>query len=129
MTLRIEHIGIWVSDLDVVARFYATYLSAEIGDLYRNPAKGFASRFLKFSGGARLELMTRTDVIERNPTELLGLAHVAVEIGDESAVDSLAARLEADGLLLAKPRRTGDGYYECVARDPEGNRIELMARR
>ena len=72
--------------------------------------------------------MTRTDVTGRSAAELLGLAHVAIVIGDEAAVDALAARFRADGVTVdSGPRRTGDGYYECVVRDPEGNRVEIAA--
>jgi lactoylglutathione lyase len=130
MTVRIEHIGLWVRDLDAVAAFYRKYFAARVGALYQNPRKGFASRFLEFGAGARLEIMTRTDVSERSGAELLGLAHVAIEIGADSAVDALAARLRTDGITIESgPRRTGDGYYECVVRDPEGNRVEIAAGR
>jgi lactoylglutathione lyase len=126
MNVRIEHVGVWVADIDRAAVFYAKYFGARIGELYRNPRKGFESRFLVFGGGARLELMTRQDVTQRASNEQLGLAHVAVSIGDEAAVDALAARLQADGVTPdSGPRRTGDGYYECVVRDPEGNRVEI----
>lgn len=128
MSVRVEHIGVWVADIDRVAGFYAKYFDARIGELYRNPRKGFESRFLTFGGGARLELMTRQDVTQRAAAELLGLAHVAISIGDEAAVDALAARLCGDGVAPENgPRRTGDGYYECVVRDPEGNRVEITA--
>ena len=128
MTVRIEHVALWVRDLDVVAGFYARYFGARVGELYRNPKKGFASRFLEFSSGARLEVMTRTDVATRAAPDQLGLAHVAIAIGDEAAVDALAARFSADGVALVDgPRRTGDGYYECVVCDPEGNRVEIAA--
>jgi lactoylglutathione lyase len=126
MTVRLEHVGVWVADIDRVAAFYAKYFGARIGELYRNPRKGFESRFLSFGGGARLELMTRQDVTQRAANEQLGIAHVAVSIGDEAAVDALAARLRAEGVQPdSGPRRTGDGYYECVVRDPEGNRVEI----
>jgi lactoylglutathione lyase len=127
---RIEHIGLWVRDLDSVAAFYANYFGARIGPLYRNPRKGFESRFLEFAAGARLEIMTRVDVTARSEPELLGLAHLAIEVGPEPAVDALAARFRADGVPVdSGPRRTGDGYYECVVRDPEGNRVEIAADR
>ena len=130
MTAHLEHVGLWVRDLDLVAAFYAKYFGAITGARYENPRKGFASRFLDFGAGARLEIMTRADVNERAAgAEKLGLAHVAIVIGGEADVDALAARLRADGhAILDGPRRTGDGYYECVARDPEGNRVEIMAR-
>jgi lactoylglutathione lyase len=128
MTARIEHLGIWVRDLDAVAAFYARYFAARIGSLYQNPRKGFASRFLEFGAGARLELMTRGDIGERAEREQQGLAHVAIAVADTAAVDALAARLRTDGHpIVDGPRRTGDGYYECVVQDPEGNRVEIAA--
>lgn len=128
MTARIEHVGMWVADIERVAAFHARYFHAQVGERYRNPRTGFTSRFLTFSGGARLELMTRADVSERARHEQLGLAHLALTVGDEATVDALAARLRADGVTPdSGPRRTGDGYYECVVRDPEGNRVEIAA--
>jgi lactoylglutathione lyase len=126
--MRIEHVGVWVRDIDAVAAFYARYFGARVGTLYQNARKGFQSRFLAFDSGARLEIMTRGDVGERPLTEQLGLAHLAITVGDEANVDALAARFIADGLAPESgPRRTGDGYYECVVRDPEGNRVEIAA--
>jgi lactoylglutathione lyase len=128
MSIRLEHVGLWVRDIDAVAAFYERYFEARIGELYRNPRKGFESRFLQFADGARLELMRRGDVCSRGGDEQLGLAHVALTVGNEAAVDALAARLSADGRApIDGPRRTGDGYYECVVRDPEGNRVEIAA--
>jgi lactoylglutathione lyase len=128
VSAQLEHVGLWVRDIDAVAGFYARYLGARVGALYQNPRKGFESRFLEFAGGARLEIMRRVDVSRRAEGEQLGLAHVALAVGDEAAVDALAARLRADGTPpIDGPRRTGDGYYECVALDPEGNRVELIA--
>jgi lactoylglutathione lyase len=126
--MRIEHVALWVRDLDAVAAFYARFFDARVGALYRNPGKGFASRFVEFTSGARLEIMTRTDVSSRGAHEQLGFAHVAIAVGDEARVDALAARFAAEGITPdSGPRRTGDGYYECVVRDPEGNRIEIAA--
>jgi len=125
---RLEHVALWVRDVERVTAFYARYFEARIGDRYENPRKGFESRFLSFASGARLEVMARSDVSTRGTGEALGFAHVAIAIGDEAAVDTLAARFKADGVsVLDGPRRTGDGYYECVVLDPEGNRVEVTA--
>jgi lactoylglutathione lyase len=125
---RIEHVGVWVRDIDTVAAFYARYFGARIGERYENPRKGFASRFLALGDGARLELMTRVDVTDAASRVQLGLAHVAITVPGEAAVDALAAQLRAAGVPIDDgPRRTGDGYYECVVRDPEGNRVEIAA--
>lgn len=126
--MRIEHVALWARDLESLAEFYARWFGARVGPRYENPRKGFASRFLEFSGGARLEVMTRTGIDTRAGEEQLGLAHIAIAAGDEAAVDALAAKLGAAGVaVIDGPRRTGDGYYECVVRDPEGNRVEIAA--
>jgi lactoylglutathione lyase len=128
VNVRLEHVALWVRDVERVAAFYARYFDARIGDRYENPRKGFQSRFLEFASGARLEVMARTDVDTRAVGEQLGFAHVAVAIGSEAAVDALASVFQADGVaVLDGPRRTGDGYYECVVLDPEGNRVEVTA--
>jgi lactoylglutathione lyase len=128
MSVRIEHVALWASNLDAVAAFYAHWFGARVGERYENARKGFASRFLDFGEGARLEVMTRTDVGTRAAGEQLGLAHIAIVVGDEAAVDALAARFAGAGVpVIDGPRRTGDGYYECVVRDPEGNRVEVTA--
>lgn len=128
---RIEHVALWVHDLDSVCDFYARYFGAKVGSRYENPAKGFASRFLVFESGARIEVMTTTSL---SPVELehgahrMGLTHLALAVGSESEVDRLTNRLRVDGhSVLEGPRRTGDGYYESVVLDPEGNRVELTA--
>ncbi len=56
----------------------------------------------------------------------LGLAHFAISLGTKEMVDALTERLLADGhRIIREPRTTGDGYYESVISDPEGNIIEL----
>jgi len=128
VTARIEHVALWVRDVDAVAEFYARHFDARLGARYENPRKGFQSRFLDFGSGARLEIMARTGIDTRASGEPLGFAHVAIAVGDEAAVDALAARLRAAGVTIVDgPRRTGDGYYECVVLDPEGNRVEVAA--
>ena len=126
---RIEHVAFWVRQLDSVCTFYADYFGAKVGARYENPAKGFVSRFLSFEAGARIELMTTTSVAPvelKHGAQRMGLTHLAFAVGSESEVDRLTNRLRAEGhSVLEGPRRTGDGYYESVVLDPEGNRVEL----
>lgn len=127
----IEHAAMWAEDLELVCGFYEKYFDAGIGELYHNPTKGFRSRFLSFAQGARLEVMSTTTVslVPVEPgAQVRGLTHLALSVGSEAAVDALTARLRDDGFpVLDGPRRTGDGYYESVILDPEGNRIEVTA--
>ena len=49
-------------------------------------------------------------------------------VGSREAVCSLTERLRRDGYRIAgEPRQTGDGYFESVVCDPDGNRIEIVA--
>ena len=128
---RIEHIAVWTLNIDRLATFYATYFGADIGPAYINPAKGFTSRFLSFGDGARIELMQSSQLTLATSTpgqQRLGWTHLSIALDSEAAVDQLTARLRTDGHpVLDGPRRTGDGYYESVTLDPDGNRIEISA--
>ncbi len=124
--MRIEHIAIWVQDLEGMKSFYETYFNAISNDRYINPQKKFSSYFLSFENGCRLELMQREDVKTQGEEERLGLAHFAVSMGDKKSVDDLSLKLLNDGYeIVGQPRTTGDGYYESVIKDPEGNLVEL----
>ena len=124
----IEHVAIWTDDLERLRTFYERYFGGVAGERYENASTGFRSYFLDLGGGARLELMQMPAVAERvaGDPQLLGLAHIAFALGSEHAVDELTDRLRSDGYaILDGPRRTGDGYYESVVADPDGNRVEL----
>jgi lactoylglutathione lyase len=129
--IRIEHVALWTSDVDRLVAFYCTYFAAKPGDRYANPTKGFESRFVSFSSGARLEIMRTTSLqpVEHDPgAQRMGLTHLALSVGSENEVNQLTERLRGDGYpVVDGPRRTGDGYYESVVLDPDGNRVEISA--
>ena len=123
----IEHVAIWTDDLERLRAFYERYFGGAAGERYENASTGFRSYFLELDG-ARLELMQMPTIAERasGDPQRLGLAHIAFALGSEQAVDELTERLRSDGYaILDGPRRTGDGYYESVVADPDGNRVEL----
>ncbi|MCL4155064.1 UNVERIFIED_CONTAM: hypothetical protein GTU68_011992 [Idotea baltica] len=126
--MKIEHLAIWVSDLEVMRSFYERYFGASAGEKYYNPTKNFSSYFLSFKEGARLEIMQKPEIsrIANASQEYLGINHFAVSVGSKEKVDALTAKLKADEyIIVGKPRTTGDGYYESVVLDPEQNRIEI----
>lgn len=124
--MRIEHVAIWVSNLESMKEFYETYFKGKANQKYHNKEKGFESYFLRFESGTRLEIMRRIGINEKNSDEMLGWAHIAFSLGSRKAVDELTTKLKMDGYKLVNgPRTTGDGYYESVIEDSEGNLIEL----
>lgn len=128
--MKLDHVAIWASDIERLRSFYERYFDARANPKYENERKRFASYFLTFPGGGRVELMHRPDIprISDSPSapEVIGYAHLGVELGSRAAVDALTQRLQGDGFaLLDGPRRTGDGYYESMVADPEGNRIVI----
>jgi lactoylglutathione lyase len=127
--VHIEHVAIWTRDLERLRAFYERWFGARSGERYMNAAKGFSSYFLELDSGARLELMQMASIRETRDDPLAqstGLIHLAVSLGSEEDVDELTARLAEAGVrVLDGPRRTGDGYYESVVLDPDGNRVEL----
>ena len=58
--------------------------------------------------------------------ECLGYAHLSFSVGSKEEVDRLTRKMSDDGIqVIGEPRTTGDGYYESVVLDPEGNRVEI----
>lgn len=131
MKATIEHVALWTTDLERSKRFYAKYFGADAGREYANPSKGFRSIFLSFDGGTRIEVMqtSKLSLVVLEPgAQRMGLTHIAISVGSVDQVDELTRRLKEDGFaILDGPRRTGDGYYESVALDPDGNRVEIAA--
>ncbi len=127
--MKIEHLAIWSRNIEELKDFYIRYFGAVANNKYVNPNKGFASYFLRFDSGARLEIMQQTGIPENknDPIEqATGLIHFAMSVGSKQAVDELTTKLVDDGYqLLDGPRTTGDGYYESVILDPENNRVEI----
>ena len=126
--MKIEHIAIWTHDLESMRQFYLEYFELESNEKYYNPKKEFSSYFLSFKSGPRIELMHKPDIAKKL-NELgtsLGLTHFAISLGSKKHVDELTEKMKTNGVeIVGEPRTTGDGYYESVVADPEGNLIEL----
>jgi len=126
--MHIDHIAIWTYDPEAIKDFFLKYFNCTAGEKYINPIKKFSSYFISFKEGSRIELMKREDISSKRKGEMLGLAHISINAGSRAGVDELTDRIEQDGHdIVSKPRITGDGYYESVVQDPEGNVIEIIS--
>jgi len=126
--VKINHVALYVNDLEKMKSFYEKYFDAKSNKMYHNQNTGLKTYFLEFNDGCRIEIMTRpnlnTITKELNNS---GYIHVAFSVGSKEKVDELTNELEIDGCkIISKPRKTGDGYYESCVLDPEGNQVEIV---
>ena len=125
--MRIEHIAMYVNDLEKTRDFFVKYFHAASNEGYHNKTTDFRSYFLSFGDGAKLEIMKKP-VMEDDKKTLArtGYIHIAFSLGSKAAVDALTEELKSDGYeVISGPRTTGDGYYESCIIGIEGNQIEI----
>lgn len=126
--MRIEHIAMYVNDLDAARDFFIRYFNAKSNEGYHNKTTDFRSYFLSFDDGSRLEIMNKPTMEDGEKVlTRTGYAHIAFSLGSKAAVDRLTEMLKCDGYdVISGPRTTGDGYYESCIIGIEGNQIEIM---
>lgn len=125
--MKIEHIAMYVNDLECTRKFFEKYMGAVSNNLYHNEMTGFKSYFLSFGEGARLEIMNKPDMDDTEKSlQRTGFIHIAFSVGSKEKVELLTAQMKKDGYeIISGPRTTGDGYYESCVVAIEGNQIEI----
>ncbi len=125
--MRIEHIAMYVNNLEAVRDFFVTYFNGHPNDGYHNKTTDFRSYFISFDDGTRLEIMNKPDVADQKKLfNSTGYVHIAFSVGSKERVDELTSKLKTDGFkVVSGPRTTGDGYYESCVVAIEGNQIEI----
>ena len=125
--MKIEHIAMYVNDLETAKDFFVSYLGAVSNAGYHNMKTDFRSYFLTFEDGARLEVMNKPGLSDdEKDLSRTGYIHIAFSVGSKEKVDTLTRQLKEAGYeVISGPRTTGDGYYESCIIGIEGNQIEL----
>jgi lactoylglutathione lyase len=125
--MKIEHIALYVNDLEKAKDFFVKYFNASSSSGYHNKTTNFKSYFLSFDDGARIEIMNKPGVDESiNNSNRTGYIHLAFSVGSKEKVDELTSLLKNDGYeVISGPRFTGDGYYESCVKGIEDNLIEI----
>ncbi len=125
--MRIEHVALYVNDLEAARDFFVRFLGGKSNDGYHNPRTDFRSYFISFEDGARLEIMTKPGMEDQEKSlHRTGYAHIAFSVGSREKVDALTEQLRSAGYrVVSGPRTTGDGYYESCIVAIEGNQVEI----
>lgn len=126
--MRIGHVALWMQDVERLSAFWVETFGAEIGERYESARRpGFVSRFLSLVDGPTIEIMQGPWIgSPEGMVERAGYAHLALSLGSREAVDAMATEAALKNILVSPPRMTGDGFYEAVLKDPDGNIIEIM---
>lgn len=127
--MKIAHMALWTQDLEQQARFWVSFFDGKINEKYHSKTNpGFESYFVKIGEEIAIELMTKPGLIgQQSDNNRCGWVHLAISVGGNENVDAIALQAQEQGILVSGPRTTGDGYYEAVIKDPDGNLIEIVA--
>lgn len=133
--MGVSHVGLRVRDIDASKRFYEALGFTEVkrltipdemaaGLLPLSPPIGFEAAYLQQDDGFVVQLLTFSghpapDEPERGMVGA-GLTHLSIAVDDIAAAQ--AAVTSAGGTIVADP----GGGFACMARDPEGQLIELV---
>lgn len=127
-TGALHHVEIYVRDLEAASRFWA-WLLARLGyEPYQEWDEGFAWR----RGGTYLAFVGAPEPAGRYDRRAAGLNHVAFHADTEAEVDALTEELRERGVRILyedrHPYAGGEDHYAVFVEDPEGIKVEVVAR-
>jgi methylmalonyl-CoA/ethylmalonyl-CoA epimerase len=130
-TVRIDHVGILVTDLEAAVRFYSETFGLEPGPIESRDQPPIRRCCLKL-GDAEIELIEARDpdqtMMRLLPHRHPGIYHLGLRVED---VDAAAADLRERGVPLVDTVREGDEMrIQFLHPDAaQGTLIELVTRR
>lgn len=99
--MKLEHVAMYVNDLEAEKNFFVKYFNAKAGSKYSNFRNDFSNYFLKFDDGSRLEIMTRSSSVDANKVRYCtGYHHIAINVGSNEEVDKIISEMEDDSPFI-----------------------------
>jgi catechol 2,3-dioxygenase-like lactoylglutathione lyase family enzyme len=128
--IGLDHLYLAVSDFARASRFYDAVMGA----------LGFRKWDRPIAGEPHAHYYDRTLQVSIRPAHSArphdpyapGLHHLCLQVRDPAAVDGAFARLRALGVAASEPRlypEYNPDYYATFLEDPDGIRLELVARK
>lgn len=124
--MKVHHVAICVSDLDISIKFYSDYFGFTAKKYFRK--EEFKADFcLIESDGFEIELFKFDSASGNNKgSENLfrkGLRHLAFEVSD---IYGVVEKLEKDGLHFSEIKKGKSGNLFAFCTDPDGIELELL---
>lgn len=124
MATQLTHLALQVSDIDACVDFYTGYCDMQL--VHERTRGDRRIVWLASPGSEEDFVIVLLPGGTAAPQPANDYSHLGFALNDKGAVDAVAARARADGILLWEPVQEPPpvGYY-CGVRDPEGKAVEF----
>lgn len=126
MSTRIDLIGIFVNDIQMMVKFYRDVLGFEIDWDGNGPYAEFKNDGVRFSMYERAQLPGLLNQTPDYPRGLNGTFEIAIDLPTSADVDREFSRVvNAGAKVIYAPRNEPWGMVSSMIADPEGNMVEI----
>ena len=124
--MEIKNVGLFVKDLEAAKKFFEDYFGAQVHAVYNEEEKGFYSYIMKFDQGAKIEIMTKPEIVDNEKhVNRTGYCHICIKVDSKEKLDEVIAKIHADGYeVLYEPATVGGKEIRAVTF--ENNVIEVL---
>lgn len=124
MAAHLTHVAVFVSDVPRTVDFYHRYAGLFV--VHDRVDEGVRVVWLSEREHDPDFVIVAITLAPHASTFPPHMAHFGYDLPSRTAVDEIAARAQAEGLLVQGPADAGPivGYY-CILRDPDGNLVEF----
>jgi catechol 2,3-dioxygenase-like lactoylglutathione lyase family enzyme len=121
---HLTHVALFVADAQRTVEFYERFVGLHI--VHDRVDDGVRVVWLSEQAHDPEFVIVAITVAPGQPNSPPRMAHLGYDLPSRAAVDELAARADAAGLLAQAPTDAGPivGYF-CLLRDPDGNLVEF----
>jgi catechol 2,3-dioxygenase-like lactoylglutathione lyase family enzyme len=132
MLSRLTHFALHVVDAEATAAFFEEFAGMQVIRQWADQSgSGLTVKWLKCAATSDrfvlVLLQGKSEIFGGEPQAAIGpLSHFGFDLDSREAVDAVARKAEAAGVLAMAPRDAGEivGYH-CYLRDPNGHSVEF----
>ena len=111
--MKIEHVAMYVNNLEQAKDFFVGYLDGKANEGYHNQTTDFRSYFISFGDGARLEIMNKPGIPGGVVLASAAIAESVLGFTPERYALVIATYMALDGMGTAC-NLTGDGAIALI---------------